>query len=208
MFDQYLLLMEDKVSNIKLKIISIVTSIWKFVDDPLKIKIQEKLNILRNDRNKEVRFFSDLEFSLIQEKEIEFKNDYIEIDKENKRREIREKNLIKEEIEKNAKKNESEIILSSRLLESMKPKIKKYDNLNKSNKHMSTKCVKPKRLTTGVRKESDIISSPSSSKMSSSMKRLPKQLFSTPKIEKDKRKIKELSAASSVFKVASTFKKV
>ena len=60
--------MDDKVSNIKLKIINITIPLWRFVNESIRDEIQEQLNNLRNDKNKEVRHYADAAYCLLQSK--------------------------------------------------------------------------------------------------------------------------------------------
>eukprot|EP00826_Nyctotherus_ovalis_P044028 TRINITY_DN4710_c0_g1_i3.p1 TRINITY_DN4710_c0_g1~~TRINITY_DN4710_c0_g1_i3.p1 ORF type:complete len:292 (+),score=76.38 TRINITY_DN4710_c0_g1_i3:98-973(+) len=97
LFEQYFALMEDKISNVRLKIIGIVVLLWKFANEPLREVIQDKLNTLRNDRNKEVRYFSDVEYTILQEKTEELKKNDPEIAERNHLRELAEQELSEKE---------------------------------------------------------------------------------------------------------------
>ena len=113
LFDQFFKLTDDKVSNIRLKAISVSVPIWKCVDEPLREEIQEKLNTLRNDKNKEVRNFADTMFTQIQSKGAEFRKHDPLTAEHNKLRAELERNLLVKEQEEWKRRKEEELSLKA-----------------------------------------------------------------------------------------------
>jgi len=122
LFERYLYLTEDRITNIKLKCISVAISLWKSADEPTRDEIQDKLNNLRNDKNKDVRNHAEITYTQLQSKAPEYrKNDYLNIE-HNKLHEEAEKCLIiKEEEEDNDKKQRK---LSDQITNKCPPSIK------------------------------------------------------------------------------------
>jgi len=95
--DRYFELMNDKVSNIKLKAISIAIPLWRFAGDLYCQEIKERLHNLRNDKNKEVRQYADSALSLLQTKAGIFKKEETLIAERNAQREAAENDLERRE---------------------------------------------------------------------------------------------------------------
>lgn len=105
--DKYFAVMEDRVSNIRLKAICVAIPLWRFAGDLFREEIKERLSNLRNDKNKEVRQYADSTLSLLQLKAVEFRKEDASVAERNAVREAAEKDLEKKEEEEKEEEKES-----------------------------------------------------------------------------------------------------
>ncbi len=97
MFECYLALAEDRVANLRLKFVNISLPIWKKAR-PLRDDLFDRINNMRNDKNKEVRLAADQCYSYVQTHEAELRKCDDALVEAEAAKEKREKDLVLLEI--------------------------------------------------------------------------------------------------------------